>query len=186
MAQKEYPVYGDGIKGVLIGPARFLDESKERLVRLEDGTELRVPSNALEPQPDGSFYLRSRQDSAQPQVNAPLAAASNLQPQITVAERPLEAVAPASPAAPVQPESADAVMFRHGYSVRKVAVDRVLDEPVGPRQEGDTMIYPVMEEVLVVQKKLILREEIHVTPERSPIEPRRIEMDANGSQHRNR
>ena len=34
------------------------------------------------------------------------------------------------------------------------------------------MIYPVVEEVLVTEKKLMLREEIHVAPEKSPIEPR--------------
>ena len=47
--------------------------------------------------------------------------------------------------------------------VERVSIDRVIDGPVPVRQEGDTMILPLIEEVLVVQKQLILREEVHVT-----------------------
>jgi stress response protein YsnF len=31
------------------------------------------------------------------------------------------------------------------------------------RYEGDTLIIPVIEEVLVVEKKLLLKEEVHIT-----------------------
>lgn len=51
--------------------------------------------------------------------------------------------------------------------VRRVPVDRVVDEPVSERREGDTLILPVFEEVLVVEKKLHLKEEIHITTKRT-------------------
>jgi len=35
--------------------------------------------------------------------------------------------------------------------------------PPEVRQQGDTTIYPVLEEVVVVEKRLMLREEVHVT-----------------------
>lgn len=47
--------------------------------------------------------------------------------------------------------------------VQRVPVDRIVDEPVAERREGDTLIVPVLEEVLVVEKKLRLKEEIHIT-----------------------
>jgi stress response protein YsnF len=47
--------------------------------------------------------------------------------------------------------------------VRRVAIGRIVDGPPAVREEGDVMIIPVLEEVLVVEKKLLLREEIHVT-----------------------
>lgn len=47
--------------------------------------------------------------------------------------------------------------------VQRVAVDRMVDELVSERREGDTLILPVYEEVLVVEKKLRLKEEIHIT-----------------------
>ena len=51
--------------------------------------------------------------------------------------------------------------------IRRVAVDRMVDEPVSERREGDTLILPVFEEVLVVEKKLRLKEEIHITTKRT-------------------
>jgi stress response protein YsnF len=38
-----------------------------------------------------------------------------------------------------------------------------------PRQEGDTWILPVLEEILVVEKRLMLREEVRVTPTRRDV-----------------
>jgi stress response protein YsnF len=35
------------------------------------------------------------------------------------------------------------------------------------RWEGDTFIVPVVEEVLVVEKRLVLKEELHIRPEKS-------------------
>jgi len=45
-------------------------------------------------------------------------------------------------------------------------VDRVVAGPVPVRHEGDTMIVPVLEEVLVVEKRLVLKEELRVTRRR--------------------
>ena len=46
--------------------------------------------------------------------------------------------------------------------VRK-PVDKYIETPPSIRHEGETTIYPVIKEVLVVEKKLLLIEEIHVT-----------------------
>lgn len=45
--------------------------------------------------------------------------------------------------------------------VRRVAVNRPVDAPVATRQEGDTLIVPVHEEVIT--RQLVLVEEIHIT-----------------------
>lgn len=205
---REYPLYGDGVKGVVLASARFLDDSKEKRVRLDTGEEFMVPSDALEPQPDGSFLLRQRRREQQPVRGA----APKVDPLAPAAERgdpppapkPAEVSAPPRQAQPPASQQAQAPapqqaqapapqvetappveqLFRHGYNVRRVQVERILDEPVQPRQEGDTIVYPVMEEVVVFQKKLMLREEIYVTPESAPIEPRRIDLDAQGAKVR--
>jgi stress response protein YsnF len=46
--------------------------------------------------------------------------------------------------------------------VRHVMINRFIDAPVPVRTEGDVTIIPVIEEVLVVEKKLRLREEVHI------------------------
>jgi uncharacterized protein (TIGR02271 family) len=51
--------------------------------------------------------------------------------------------------------------------VERVAVGRVIDEPATPRQEGDTLIIPIMEERLVVRKEIVLKEELHVRHRRT-------------------
>jgi uncharacterized protein (TIGR02271 family) len=51
--------------------------------------------------------------------------------------------------------------------VERVPVGRWIDTPAAIRQEGDTTIYPVMEEVVVVEKRLRLVEEVRVTQRRA-------------------
>jgi uncharacterized protein (TIGR02271 family) len=46
--------------------------------------------------------------------------------------------------------------------VERVPVDRFVDEAPGPRQEGDTWVLPLVEEVLVVQRRLRVREEVRI------------------------
>lgn len=47
--------------------------------------------------------------------------------------------------------------------VRRVEVGEFVDEPAETRREGDTTVIPVHEEVVVTEKRLRLKEEIHVT-----------------------
>lgn len=47
--------------------------------------------------------------------------------------------------------------------VERVAVNKQIDRAPAIRHEGDTMIIPVLREVEVVEKKLLLVEELHVT-----------------------
>ena len=49
------------------------------------------------------------------------------------------------------------------YLIERVAIDQYVNAPPAPRQEGNTTIYPVLREVSVVQTRLLLVEEIHVT-----------------------
>jgi uncharacterized protein (TIGR02271 family) len=47
--------------------------------------------------------------------------------------------------------------------VQRVAVNTYVDDPAPARREGETTIIPIHEEVTVVEKKLLLKEEIHIT-----------------------
>ena len=59
--------------------------------------------------------------------------------------------------------------------VEHVPVNRAVDKPVAARIEGDTTIIPVMKEVLMVRKQLILVEEIRLTTRREEVHrPQRI------------
>lgn len=55
-----------------------------------------------------------------------------------------------------------AELFEENVDVTRVPIDRIVDHAPAVRTEGDVTIIPVLEEVIVSEKKLRLREEIHV------------------------
>jgi uncharacterized protein (TIGR02271 family) len=63
-------------------------------------------------------------------------------------------------------EIVDQPTYREEVSVERVAIGQPIDAPSGSRQEGDTLIIPVFEEMLVVEKRLVLKEEIRITRRR--------------------
>jgi uncharacterized protein (TIGR02271 family) len=56
---------------------------------------------------------------------------------------------------------------RVDVEIERIPIDRVVETPPDIREEGDTLVIPVIEEVVVVEKRLVLREEIRVHRRRS-------------------
>lgn len=63
-------------------------------------------------------------------------------------------------------EAVDVPLARERVDVERVPVNRVVDKAPEVRVEGDVTIIPVLEEVLVVEKRLMLREEVRLTKRR--------------------
>ena len=59
-------------------------------------------------------------------------------------------------------QTVQALLMRQDVSVERVAVGRVVHEKPPMRQEGDTVVVPVLEEVLVTEKRLMLKEELRI------------------------
>ncbi|AWK86293.1 YsnF/AvaK domain-containing protein [Azospirillum thermophilum] len=59
-------------------------------------------------------------------------------------------------------EQVDLDLDRESVEVVRVPVNRPVEVAPAPRQDGDTLIIPILEEELVVTKRLVLREELHV------------------------
>lgn len=49
--------------------------------------------------------------------------------------------------------------------VHRVPINRPVESEYGPRQDGETLVIPVFEYVPVVEMRLMLKEEIHLTRE---------------------
>jgi uncharacterized protein (TIGR02271 family) len=60
---------------------------------------------------------------------------------------------------------------RDDVQVERVPVNRTVAAPETPRQDGEWFVIPVMEEVLVVQKQLVVTEEIRIR--RQPVTEQR-------------
>jgi uncharacterized protein (TIGR02271 family) len=54
-------------------------------------------------------------------------------------------------------------LHSESVEVRREARNEILEKPMQQWQEGDTLVIPVMEERLVVEKKLVLTELVYVT-----------------------
>jgi len=62
-----------------------------------------------------------------------------------------------------QPEEVRETLWHETVDVQRVPVDRVVAEAPPSRYEGDVLIVPVLEEILVVEKRYRIREELHIT-----------------------
>lgn len=60
-------------------------------------------------------------------------------------------------------ESVDETVQVERADVERVPIDRIVDTAPGIRYEGDTMVISVVEEVIVVEKRLMLREELRIS-----------------------
>ena len=59
-------------------------------------------------------------------------------------------------------EVAGATLQGEEVDIVRVPVDRVVSEAPVMRTEGEVTIVPILEEILVVEKQLVLKEELHI------------------------
>jgi uncharacterized protein (TIGR02271 family) len=67
----------------------------------------------------------------------------------------------------VKHEVVRAPLQRETVEVERIPVNRRVDTPLPVRQEGDVTVVPVFEEILVVEKQLVLKEEIRIKRHRT-------------------
>ncbi len=163
----------DGVRGTVLTTSRFLDDSPQRLIRLADGRELIVPKQLLRPQDDGSFILTTPIADLMGD-NAPRTSQEQVVPviqeQLNVGKRVTESGRVRINKRIETTESVvDEPLLHHSYDIQRIAVNRIAEDVPEPRYEGDTLVLPILEEVLVVEKRLILREEVRITPKREEV-----------------
>jgi len=74
-------------------------------------------------------------------------------------------------------EIVDEPLIREEVQIKRVPVNRVVDGPVPVKHIGNTMIISLLEEVLVVEKRLMLKEELHITKgEVETYKPQRVTL----------
>jgi uncharacterized protein (TIGR02271 family) len=61
-----------------------------------------------------------------------------------------------------QEELVEGLLARERVEIERTPIGKPLEHAAAIREEGDTIIIPVVEEVLVVQRRLVLKEEIRV------------------------
>jgi stress response protein YsnF len=179
------------------------------VVRLDDGRNVLLPAEALRRESDGSYTVAfdldpARGGAAEPgetaarvpppargeQRAAPSVREGGVIPVLTeelVVERRAHVTGGVRLHKTVQERTAviDEPIVRERVTVERVAIDRPLRDGQIPqvREQDGVLIVPVIEELLVVEKRLMLKEELHVrrvreeTRERQEIPLRREHVD---------
>lgn len=166
----------DGLLG-WVNPNEQTGED-EILVRLSNGQAILAPSELLLLQEDGTYYLpMSAQQFQQAKAARDTEDREELMVIPVVAEKAV--VGKRLEARRVRinkrvrerEEMIQAPGYTDQLEVERVTVNQVVDVPPKARKEGDTLIIPLLEEVLVVKKQVLLREEVRVTVRQVPHEP---------------
>jgi stress response protein YsnF len=142
--------------------AVLVDREADGSVRLQraDGRVLHVPAQGIARHEGDVLHLTARLDDGEPDteviplVEEQLVVEKRVQPGATVEVHTRTQVREAE---------VDEVVTVETVDVKRVPIARYVDTPASIRKEGNTTIVPVHEEVLVVEKRLLLKEEWHVT-----------------------
>jgi stress response protein YsnF len=59
-------------------------------------------------------------------------------------------------------EAIEALLLRQDATIERVTIGTPIDTPPPTRREGDTIVVPILEERLVVEKRLFLKEELRI------------------------
>lgn len=174
----------DGLRGAIdLSSSALRSGATEIPVHLADGTDVLVPATVLQRQHDGSFFLPasfveySRERAATMTAGAAATGTTNqtgtatestvipvIVEELRVDKRVVETGrVRIKKFVREHEETVDEPLMAEEVRVERVAVNRIIDAPVDIRHEDGRMIIPLMEEVMVVEKRLMLKEELHVT-----------------------
>ncbi|HEV2612579.1 MAG TPA: YsnF/AvaK domain-containing protein [Noviherbaspirillum sp.] len=135
-------------------------------VQVADGPQIQIPVSLLELQQDGSYRLPLAFDAVGDLDNVQLTIPV-IEEQLRVGKRTVDTGTGVRIHKTVAERQhvIDEALFDDELAVERIPMDEIISDAVMPetRYEGSTLIVPVLEEVLVVQKKLRLKEEVRIT-----------------------
>ena len=154
------------------------------VVQLDTGQQLMVPSDLFVRQPDGSYALAAPSGRVcarwQRGPGAPRRAlvvpvvVEELEVQKRVVETGKVRI---TKVVHERETTVDEPLWHDTVAITRVPIQRVVEGPVPVREENGTTIISVVEEVLVVAKRWMLREEIHIRQQRIEThQPQRITL----------
>ena len=175
----------DGVWGRVVPASPDVGSTAAHIVvQLDDGPQVLVPTHLLIPQPDGSYALPCRltelehacseHDAHQREPLVIPVVVEELEVQKRVVETGKVRL---TKVVHGRETLVDEPLWRENVTITRVPIGRVVEGPVPVREEEGTTILSVVEEVLVVEKRWMLQEEIHIRTERLEThQPQRITL----------
>lgn len=168
-------VTGPGdFRGTIDTTAWPLDGSRAKvLIQLDSGRQVLVPREVLVRQGDGRYglaldpaALESRSSTSSEPGGQPLVVPV-IQEALEVQTRTVETGrVRIRKMVHEREEIVDPPLWRDEVVIERVPINRVVEGPLSARSEGETLIIPLLEEVLVVETRLLLKEEVRISKRR--------------------
>lgn len=162
----------DGIKGVIVD--RYKNDSGEDvvIVLFETHDRVVVPISMLRVRAEGELYLpvpiRQESKAAAPPSSEQVLVVPVAEEHVSVDSRPVETGrVRIHKYVETHDETIDQPLQREELSIEHVPVNKIVENAPEARREGDAFVIPLFEEVLVVEKRLLLREEVRITRKRA-------------------
>jgi uncharacterized protein (TIGR02271 family) len=147
------------------------------LLQMEDGQRVWTPIDLLEERHDGSYYLPLDMESilaqsieADETERETIRIVPIVQEELIVEKQKRETgKVRLHKQIKTRQETVDEPGYIEELFFERVEVNEVIDAPRTARYEGKTLVIPLIEEELVVQKRLVLREELRITKKRREV-----------------
>lgn len=146
-------------------------DERQVVILMDDGQQLLVPVDLLIEQEDGTYYLPAEvvqlEDEEMGGVERVAMVIPVLAEELDVHKRRVIGGGVRIHKQVHEREVViDEPLFEEEVEIERVSINEIVDEPPIARREGDVLIIPLLEEVTVVEKRLMLREELRITKER--------------------
>jgi uncharacterized protein (TIGR02271 family) len=156
-----------GLTGTLVDPLPKNPSDRPVRIELDNGRLIQVAASLLRSQSSGTLEV----DLGPEDLRIEAEPAPEQSRVIPVLAEELQVGRQAVPVGGVRvhrlthehEEVVDMPLTREHVDVRRVLINREVDGPLPVRREGETTVIPIVEEVLMIGKKFVLKEEVHVT-----------------------
>lgn len=166
----------DGLRGTIETASERLPNDESHVsVLLDNGRRVMVPTDMLVLRGNDSYYLpigmaQLEQDRSADKINADAIVIPLIAEEPDIRKQKVETNrVRVTKIVREQETEIDVPLMKEEFEVRRIPMNRIVDGPIPIRYEDNTTILSVLEEVLVVEKRLILREEVHITKHRSEV-----------------
>jgi uncharacterized protein (TIGR02271 family) len=166
----------DGQQGTVVQRLTTDEAAPQLVIAFADGSQLMVPEDVLIAQPDGTYHLRLNHTALVKEVTTASGVDEPLvipvvAEELTVEKRQVtRGTVRIHTRVETREEVVDEPLRREEIAVERVPVNTLVEgEAPMPHYENEVFVIPILEEVLVVQKRLLIKEEVRVTRRRTTI-----------------
>jgi uncharacterized protein (TIGR02271 family) len=160
----------DGQQGTVVQRITTAAAAPQLVIAFADGSQLVVPEDVLIAQPDGTYHLRLNQTALVKEVTKASGVEEPLVVPVVAEELTVEkrqvtrGTVRIHTRVETHEEVVDEPLLHEEITVERVPVNALVEgEAPIPHYENEVFVIPILEEVLVVQKRLLLKEEVRVT-----------------------